>query len=190
MLLFSCNSPWWIFCFLKILKWLFWMVKGPTLSSSRVPPSSDHTWPCWLSSSGGLTSNPAKRSGTLHQTSSCCPLWSASVCIPPCCLDKSSFLSYHFSFFSLCVCVCVCVCVCLVFFGHATCRLLVPWPGIKSWPSAVDARSPNHWTSRELSFFSVVTLQYLVTFIFVLHTCMPQVSHVSMTSVHSSGSFF
>ena len=160
--------------------------EGPYPEQPKGPPLLWPHLPRCLSSSGELTSNPAKSSGTLHQASSCCPLWSTSVCIPPFCLDKSSFLSYHFSLFSLCVCVCVV----LGFFGHATCRILVPWPGIKPWPSAVDAQSPNHWTSREFSFFSVVTLQYLVTFIFVLHTCMPQVSHVSMTSVHSSGSFF
>ena len=27
--------------------------------------------------------------------------------------------------------------------------ILVPWPGIKSTPSAVKARSSNHWTTRE-----------------------------------------
>ena len=29
------------------------------------------------------------------------------------------------------------------------CRMLVPPPGIKPKPSAVKARSPNHWTARE-----------------------------------------
>ena len=35
------------------------------------------------------------------------------------------------------------------FFGHMACGLLVPWPGIEPGNSAVKARSPNHWTTRE-----------------------------------------
>ena len=31
------------------------------------------------------------------------------------------------------------------------CGILVPQPGIKPTPSAVKARSPNHWTVREFS---------------------------------------
>ena len=30
------------------------------------------------------------------------------------------------------------------------CGILVPWPGIKPASSAVKARSPNHWTAREV----------------------------------------
>ena len=29
------------------------------------------------------------------------------------------------------------------------CGILVPWPGIEFMPPAVEARSPNHWTTRE-----------------------------------------
>ena len=39
-----------------------------------------------------------------------------------------------------------------VFFGgphHAACGILVPRPGIEPRPSAVKARSPNHWNTRE-----------------------------------------
>ena len=35
------------------------------------------------------------------------------------------------------------------FFGQADCGILVPPPGIKPMPPAVDALSPNHWTARE-----------------------------------------
>ena len=33
---------------------------------------------------------------------------------------------------------------------HAVCRILVPRPGIKPGPSAVEARTFNHWTTREV----------------------------------------
>ena len=33
---------------------------------------------------------------------------------------------------------------------HAVCRILVPWPGIKPAPPAVEARSLNHWTAMEV----------------------------------------
>ena len=33
---------------------------------------------------------------------------------------------------------------------HVACGILVPWPGIKPGPPAVKARSPNHWTTREV----------------------------------------
>ena len=39
--------------------------------------------------------------------------------------------------------------VCL-FFGLTACRILVPRPGIEPVPPAVEARSPNHWTAREV----------------------------------------
>ena len=43
-----------------------------------------------------------------------------------------------------------------VFFGYTACGILVPQPGIKSVSPAVEARSPNHWTTREFPviFFS------------------------------------
>ena len=30
-----------------------------------------------------------------------------------------------------------------------TCRILVPWPGVKIVPHALKKQSPNHWTARE-----------------------------------------
>ena len=36
------------------------------------------------------------------------------------------------------------------FFGCAACWILVPRPGIKPTPPAVEARSLNHWTAREV----------------------------------------
>ena len=40
--------------------------------------------------------------------------------------------------------------ICLVFLLHHTvCGILVPWPGIKPKPLAVEAQSPNHWITRE-----------------------------------------
>ena len=55
--------------------------------------------------------------------------------------------------------VCVCVCVCLIFIYLAalglTCgmRNLVPWPGIEPRPPALEARSLNCWTTREVRRF-------------------------------------
>ena len=38
----------------------------------------------------------------------------------------------------------------LLFFWprHVACEILVPHPGIEPGPTAVKARSPNHWTAR------------------------------------------
>ena len=47
----------------------------------------------------------------------------------------------------------------LFFFGSTACGILVPQPGIKAMPLAVEARSPNHWTAREVP---------LVSFFFIL----------------------
>ena len=33
---------------------------------------------------------------------------------------------------------------------HVACGSLVPQAGIEPWPWAVAARSPNHWTAREV----------------------------------------
>ena len=33
---------------------------------------------------------------------------------------------------------------------RAACGILVPWPGMEPVPPAVEARSPNHWTIREV----------------------------------------
>ena len=42
---------------------------------------------------------------------------------------------------------------------HVACRILVPWPGIEPEHPAVEAQSPNHWTTRELP----PTFQLLIT---------------------------
>ena len=31
------------------------------------------------------------------------------------------------------------------------CGILVPWPGIKPAPPAMEVQSPNHWTTREFT---------------------------------------
>ena len=48
------------------------------------------------------------------------------------------------------------------FFGPCcvTCRILVPWPGIKPGPPAVEAWSPNHWTTREFPVFFESRLKF------------------------------
>ena len=37
----------------------------------------------------------------------------------------------------------------LLFFGCVSCRILVPWPGVKSGALAVRTLSPNQWTTGE-----------------------------------------
>jgi len=41
-------------------------------------------------------------------------------------------------------------CMFLYFFGHRACGILVPQQGIKPMPPAVEAWTPNHWTTREI----------------------------------------
>ena len=38
--------------------------------------------------------------------------------------------------------------------SHAVCRILVPGPGIERVRPAAEAQSLNHWTTREVSYFS------------------------------------
>ena len=38
---------------------------------------------------------------------------------------------------------------------HWSCGILVPWPGVKFEPNAVEAQSPNHWTTREVPVYIV-----------------------------------
>ena len=40
------------------------------------------------------------------------------------------------------------------FFGHMACGILVPRPGIETRPPEAEARSPNHWTTREFPHWS------------------------------------
>ena len=55
--------------------------------------------------------------------------------------------------------------VALLFFSlrpHCmACRILVPLPGIKPGPPAVEAQSPNHWTTREFPSCPSYVLLYL-----------------------------
>ena len=44
---------------------------------------------------------------------------------------------------------------------HAACKILVLQPGIKPRPTAVEVWSLNHWTARELLFFSLFILKYI-----------------------------
>ena len=46
-------------------------------------------------------------------------------------------------------------------FGHATCGILVPWPGIEPYPLHWK-HSLNHWTTREVSAFSFVDYYYRI----------------------------
>ena len=63
----------------------------------------------------------------------------------------------------------ICIFLVLFCFGlhHTACGILVPQPGIEPGPSAVRARSLNHWTARELLsplisfFFKINKFTYL-----------------------------
>ena len=49
---------------------------------------------------------------------------------------------------------------CFCFTGgpcHVACRILVPRPGVEAWSPAVEAQSPNHWTTRE--FLHVISVK-------------------------------
>ena len=48
------------------------------------------------------------------------------------------------------------------FFGlhRKTCRILVPWPEIKSTPYALETQNLNHWTSREVPIIFNQTFLY------------------------------
>ena len=42
---------------------------------------------------------------------------------------------------------------------HVACGILAPWPGIEPMPPAVEERSPNHWTAKEvpvMAFFNLL----------------------------------
>ena len=56
---------------------------------------------------------------------------------------------------------------------HAACGILVPWPGIKPMPPAVEVRSLNHWTTWEVPLM----IQFYISgflFLFFLHSVGPQ----------------
>ena len=60
--------------------------------------------------------------------------------------------------------LCVCWFVCLFWPCHMACGILVPQPGIEPRPSAVRARSPNHWITREFpnnEFWRTISLTSL-----------------------------
>ena len=46
-----------------------------------------------------------------------------------------------------------------------TCRILVPRPGIKPAPPAVEAWSPNHWTTREFHIYIYIYFFFFNIFI-------------------------
>ena len=47
---------------------------------------------------------------------------------------------------------------------NAACEILVPRPGIEPMPSAVEGRSLNHWTTREVPWLPCFYLQALPLF--------------------------
>ena len=47
-----------------------------------------------------------------------------------------------------------------LFFGHTTCGILVPRPGIKPLPLALEGQSLDHWTSREVPLTTILKTFY------------------------------
>ena len=47
----------------------------------------------------------------------------------------------------------VCVYIYIYWLHHVACTILVPQPGSKSMPPAVEAWILNHWTTREIPIY-------------------------------------
>ena len=63
------------------------------------------------------------------------------------------------------------------------CGILVPWPGTELTPPAVEVRSLNHWTSREVSMESLLKRAWSYSCGFHLHDLIPsQMPHLQMPS--------
>ena len=105
--------------------------------------------------------------GASHEDQSKQPTPSNSIChtnIIILCMDNDCIISCLPFPRALSWCVCVCVCVCVsggpihlfnknFFFSWprcVACGILVPQPGIKPVPPAVEVQSLNHWTTREV----------------------------------------
>ena len=74
-------------------------------------------------------------------------------------------------------------CLVILWLHCKACGILVPWPGFEPMPPAVEAQSPNHWTTSKL-FFNLNTL--------TLSSCCslrPSLIHIPQTqeiSINSS----
>ena len=62
-------------------------------------------------------------------------------------IRKFQDILYRYKPFTLCVCVCVCVCLYFM-----ACGILVHQPGIEPMPPAVEVRSLNHWTAKQVQY--------------------------------------
>ena len=93
-----------------------------------------------------------------------------------------------------------------VFFGHAACGILIPQPGIKPEPLAMEEQSLNHWTTRKIlvPFFLKLCLFLILWPVFPDHSllCFPFIqfpfqspasnhpSHVDVLPGFSHGQFY
>ena len=86
---------------------------------------------------------------------------------------------------------------------HVAWGILVPWPGIKPVPPAVEAGSPNQWTARELppsrslTILSLSSLTYetpswfmltLFIYLFIFGCVRSQVQHMGPSLRHVGSS--
>ena len=64
--------------------------------------------------------------------------------VKPSFLDNIYFIFYNFFYLFI-----------YLWPRHAACGILVPWPGIKPVPPALEAQSLNHWTAREVPLSNI-----------------------------------
>ena len=60
-------------------------------------------------------------------------------------IRKFQDILYRYKPFTLCVCVCV-------WLYFMACGILVHQPGIEPMPPAVEVRSLNHWTAKQVQY--------------------------------------
>ena len=63
------------------------------------------------------------------------------------------------------------------------CEILVSRPGIESMPPAVEARSPNHWTTREVSLECFYILGRTVVMMFFWLMITSNIAFQSITII-------
>ena len=79
-------------------------------------------------------------------------------------------------------------CCFLVFWGffwpcRTACGILVPQPGIEPVPPAVEAQSPDYWTTREFQIMDRCVLVFICLQVFFISSLISSVIHLLFTSI-------